>query len=299
MTNLQKRLKTISPTNNSNNKHKNTSHHNNETKTTTHHYQTVNHRAVIIVKFQNIGNKIAESYKETNKIRVINITFYHNNLITNLYHQLITYQDHKIKTITINLFHNQYNNNISNLYQFSNIKHHLLNNNNNNRINLNNQLQKPNYYHTQSSYLTMSEEQNFQQTALFKGKATTPKSNPSNNTIPPAQIAQNTNLSDIFSFEFKANESPFLLSNAAVNKQKVITAIYTEAELLSEMIGFSKQYTKVLATCGTFNKKSEKALVFEFEEEKELPITETFMALRSTFNWAEETEQEIFEETRK
>ncbi|KAG9286853.1 hypothetical protein G9A89_012403 [Geosiphon pyriformis] len=50
-------------------------------------------------------------------------------------------------------------------------------------------------------------------------------------TIPPARIAENANLSDIFPFEFKANESPFLLSNAATNKQKAITAIYTEAEV--------------------------------------------------------------------
>ncbi|KAG9300004.1 hypothetical protein G9A89_009732 [Geosiphon pyriformis] len=109
--------------------------------------------------------------------------------------------------------------------------------NNNNRINPNNQLvpqnsgqQRPNHYHTQPSYFTMSEKLDFQQTALSKDEAATPKSNPSNNnTISPAQIAQNANLSDIFSFEFKANESPFLLSNAAANKQKAITAMYTKA----------------------------------------------------------------------
>ncbi|KAG9294157.1 hypothetical protein G9A89_021516 [Geosiphon pyriformis] len=90
--------------------------------------------------------------------------------------------------------------------------------NNHNRINLNNQLvprnlgqQRPNHYHTQ-----------FNEVAVLR-------SNPSNHTIPPAQIAQNANLLDIFLFEFEANESPFLLSNAAVNKQKTITAMYTEA----------------------------------------------------------------------
>ncbi|KAG9298765.1 hypothetical protein G9A89_012833 [Geosiphon pyriformis] len=61
------------------------------------------------------------------------------------------------------------------------------------------------------------------------------QSNPSNNTILPAQIAQNANLSDIFSFEFEANESPFLLSNAVVNEQKAITAIYTEATLMQQL----------------------------------------------------------------
>ncbi|KAG9289741.1 hypothetical protein G9A89_014476 [Geosiphon pyriformis] len=45
--------------------------------------------------------------------------------------------------------------------------------------------------------------------------------------------------------------------------------------------------------------KFEKALVFEFEKKKELPIIETFMAFESPFNWAEETEQKIFEETRR
>ncbi|KAG9290628.1 hypothetical protein G9A89_011591 [Geosiphon pyriformis] len=50
----------------------------------------------------------------------------------------------------------------------------------------------------------MPEELNFQQTAFFE---------------------------DIFPFEFKANKLPFLLSNIAVNKQKAITAMYTETEL--------------------------------------------------------------------
>ncbi|KAG9305539.1 hypothetical protein G9A89_003602 [Geosiphon pyriformis] len=77
----------------------------------------------------------------------------------------------------------------------------------------------------------MSKGSDFQQTVLSESEVATPRSNPSNNTIPPAQIAQNANFSDIFPFEFEANESPFLLSNAAVNEQKAITAIYTEAEV--------------------------------------------------------------------
>ncbi|KAG9299855.1 hypothetical protein G9A89_003399 [Geosiphon pyriformis] len=48
-------------------------------------------------------------------------------------------------------------------------------------------------------------------------------------------------------------------------------------------ISYQGQYTIVFAIC-------EKAPVFEFEEEKEMPLTETYMALRSTSNWAEETE---------
>ncbi|KAG9292932.1 hypothetical protein G9A89_016294 [Geosiphon pyriformis] len=147
-----------------------------------------------------------------------------------------------------------------------------------------------------------NEESDFQQTALSESRDTAPKSNLSNHTIPPAQIAQNANLSDIFSFEFETNESPFLLSNAAVNEQKAITAMYTEAtverksiHLILDSRSVGRQYTIVLATCGTFNKQSEKALVFEFEEEKEMPITETYMALGLTSNWTKETEQKIFE----
>ncbi|KAG9287009.1 hypothetical protein G9A89_022973 [Geosiphon pyriformis] len=59
-------------------------------------------------------------------------------------------------------------------------------------------------------------------------------------------------------------------------------------------ISYQEQYVRVSATCGTFNKHSEKALAFEFEPKEEKPIIETFMALGSTSNWAEETEQEHF-----
>ncbi|KAG9298896.1 hypothetical protein G9A89_015918 [Geosiphon pyriformis] len=96
--------------------------------------------------------------------------------------------------------------------------------------------QRPNHYHTQPSYLTIPEESDFQQTALSEDEIAVLRSNPSNHTIPPAQIAQNANLSDIFSFEFEANESPFLLSNTAVNEQKAITAMYTEATVKEKPI---------------------------------------------------------------
>ncbi|KAG9290072.1 hypothetical protein G9A89_010378 [Geosiphon pyriformis] len=215
---------------------------------------------------------------------------------------------------------------------------------NNNRISLNNQLvpqnsiqPRPNYYHTQ-----------------------------------PTRIAENANLSDIFSFEFEANESPFLLSNAATNEQKAITAMYTEAEVEGKTIclilnsgstrtqtvivtaddmkktpigeidnfpftfdgiiilvkvlvmdalqyqaliknnwlqkananlnwetqkltiSYQGQHVWVPATCGTFNKYSEKAPAFEFEPEEEKSFIETFMALGLTSNWADEMEQEHF-----
>ncbi|KAG9300313.1 hypothetical protein G9A89_011386 [Geosiphon pyriformis] len=187
----------------------------------------------------------------------------------------------------------------------------------------------------------MPEEQNFYHTALSEGRAAAQQQNSSYTptTIPPARIAENTNLSNIFPFKFEANESPFLLSNVAANEQKAITAIYTEAEVEGKPIrlilnsgsagiivtadGMKKtpvreidnflftldritisvkvlvmdapqQHARVPATCGTFNKHSEKAPAFEFEPEREKPIIETFMALGSTSNWADKTEQQYF-----
>ncbi|KAG9290617.1 hypothetical protein G9A89_011580 [Geosiphon pyriformis] len=257
--------------------------------------------------------------------------------------------------------------------------------NNHNRINSNNQLvprnsgqQRSNYYHTQPSYLTIPEKSNFQQTALSEDKVAVLRSNSFNHIISPVQIAQNANLLDIFPFEFEANKSPFLFSNAAVNEQKAITAMYTEAtvegkpiclildsglagsiityQLMQQLkrnidrpaqtvivtadgmkktpigeiddfsfsidgitipvkvlvmdapqyqalvrndwlfkananlnwetqelkISYQGQYTIVPATCTP---------IFEFEEEKEMPLTETYMALGSTSNW-------IFKESR-
>ncbi|KAG9296325.1 hypothetical protein G9A89_014917 [Geosiphon pyriformis] len=171
---------------------------------------------------------------------------------------------------------------------------------NNNRINPNNQLvpqnpaqPRPTHYHTQLSYLTIPKKQDFYYTALSENRAAARQQNLFyiSTTIPSARIAENANFSDIFSFEFKANKSPFLLSNAAANKQKAITAMYTKAEVKGKAICL---ILNIPATCGTFNKCSEKAPAFEFKPKEEKPIIETFMALGSTFNWAEETEQEYF-----
>ncbi|KAG9297939.1 hypothetical protein G9A89_018767 [Geosiphon pyriformis] len=232
-------------------------------------------------------------------------------------------------------------------------------------------------------------KKDFHHTALSEGRAVAQRQNFSYTpiTIPPARIAENANLSDIFPFEFEANESPFLLSNAAVNEQKAITAMYTEAEvegkpiclildnrsaesiityqLMQQLkrnvdqpaqtiivtadgmkktpvgeidnfpftidgitipvkvlvmdapqyqalvknnwlqkananlnwetqeltISYQGQHVRVPATCGTFNKHSKKVPAFEFEPEEEKPIIKTFMALGSTSNWADKTEQ--------
>ncbi|KAG9300835.1 hypothetical protein G9A89_004465 [Geosiphon pyriformis] len=412
LTNSQKKLKATSQTNNnSNNNHKDINPHNDATKTILDHHPTTNLKIVIIVEFQDTGNKIVGNYKETNKTGVINVTLHHNNPITNLHHQLIIYQDHKIKTqqyqqsLPIQSYQTpptqQYQVPAKRLVQHNQFTPQNQLQNNHNRINPNNQLvsqnsgqQRPNHYHTQPSYFTIPEVSDFQQTALSENEIAAPRSNSSNHTILPAQIAQNANLSDIFPFEFEANELPFLLSNAAVNEQKAITTMYTETtveekpiclildsgsagsiityQLMQQLkqnvdrpaqtvivtangmkktpvgeiddfsfsidgitipvkvlvmdapqyqaligndwllkananlnwetqelkISYQEQYTIVLTTCGTFNKRSEKASVFEFEEEKEMPLTETYMALGSTSNWTEETEQEIFKESR-
>ncbi|KAG9288224.1 hypothetical protein G9A89_020530 [Geosiphon pyriformis] len=208
----------------------------------------------------------------------------------------------------------------------------------------------------------MLEEQDFYHTALLEGRAAAQQQNSfyTLTTIPPARIAENANLLDIFLFEFKANKLLFLLSNAATNKQKAITAMYTEAEVegktirlilnsgstgsiityqliqqlkrnvdrpaqtvivtandmkktpVGEIDNFlftldritipvkvlvidAPQYQALVpATYSTFNKCSEKAPAFEFELEEKKPLIETFMALGSTSNWADETEQEHF-----
>ncbi|KAG9291752.1 hypothetical protein G9A89_012037 [Geosiphon pyriformis] len=68
----------------------------------------------------------------------------------------------------------------------------------------------------------MSEKQDFYHTVLSEGRAAAQQQNPSYNhtTIPT----------------FEANESPFLLSNAAANEQKAITAMYTKAEVKGKTI---------------------------------------------------------------
>ncbi|KAG9297327.1 hypothetical protein G9A89_003989 [Geosiphon pyriformis] len=314
----------------------------------------------------NIGNEIAKSYKETNKT------------------ESTILQDSNSRTTTINLFHSS---NINNLYKLNSINNHLHNNTKyqpEDWFNITNLHLKINFrtITTESTQITSW----FPEILVSKDPITTTFnpviSNPSNNTIPPTQIAQNANLSDIFSFE--VNESSFLLSNAAVNEQKAITAMYTEAEveekpiqlilnsgsagvlsptkpaqtvivtanrmkktpvgeidnfsfIIDEIIisikvlvmntsqyqafvennwllktnanldwetqklkiSYQEQYTRVPAICSTFNKKSKKILVFEFEEEKKLPITKTFMAFKSISSWGEETEQEIFEKTKR
>ncbi|KAG9300232.1 hypothetical protein G9A89_011305 [Geosiphon pyriformis] len=205
--------KTISPTNNNSNP-KDINHSKDRIKTTSYHLLITSLRIAITVEFLATGKEIAESYNETNKIRVINITLHHSNLIINHHHQLTIHQDLNIKVTIISLPYSQFNSNTNNH------PHNIIKINSNNQLVSRNPAQpRPTYYHTQPSYLTILEEQNFYYTALSE-----------------ARIAKNANLSDIFPFEFEANESPFLLSNAAANEQKTITAMYTKAEVKGKTI---------------------------------------------------------------
>ncbi|KAG9288360.1 hypothetical protein G9A89_021391 [Geosiphon pyriformis] len=65
-------------------------------------------------------------------------------------------------------------------------------------------------------------------------------------------------------------------------------------EWLDQQLSYQGQHAWVLATCGIFNKHSEKAPAFEFKPAEEKPTIKTFMALGSTSNWANETEQKYF-----
>ncbi|KAG9286240.1 hypothetical protein G9A89_014226 [Geosiphon pyriformis] len=199
---------------------------------------------------------------------------------------------------------------------------------NNNRISSNNQLvsrnttqPRPNHYHTQSSYLTMPEEQDFYHTALSEDRAAAQQQqNSSHNhtTIPPqkAITAMYTEAEvegktihlildreiDNFSFTLDGITIPVkvLVMDAPQYQaligndwlQKANANLNWETQKLT--ISYQGQHTRVPAICGTFNKRSEKALAFEFEPEEEKPIIKTFMALGSTSNWADETEQEHF-----
>ncbi|KAG9294660.1 hypothetical protein G9A89_008139 [Geosiphon pyriformis] len=244
------RLKTISPINNNSNP-KDINHSKNEIKITLHHFLITSLRIAITVESLATGKEIAESYSETNKIEIINVTLHHSNLIINHY-QLTIHQDPNTKITIISLLIPQNQFTLQNQYQV-----------NNNRISSNNQLvpqnstqPRPNHYYTQPSYLTIPEEQNFYHTVLSEGRAAAQQQNPSctPTTIPPARIAENANLSDIFLFEFEANKSPFLLSNAAANKQKAITAIYTEAEVEEKSIRLILDTQTVIVTADSMKK---------------------------------------------
>ncbi|KAG9284275.1 hypothetical protein G9A89_002085 [Geosiphon pyriformis] len=102
----------------------------------------------------------------------------------------------------------------------------------------------------------MPEEQDFHHTAPSEGRAAAQQQNLfyTLTTISPARIAKNANFSDIFSFEFEANELPFLLSNTATNKQKAIMAMYTETEVERKTIRLILDTQTVIITADGMKK---------------------------------------------
>ncbi|KAG9288459.1 hypothetical protein G9A89_015665 [Geosiphon pyriformis] len=329
LTNSQRRLKTISPTNNNSNS-KDINHPKNEIKITLHHFLITSLRITITVESLATGKEIAESYNETNKIGIINQSYYQPPPLA-YYLSRLQYQTNPTAIPTTT--HTTLSSACSKIDSTKLV--HI--------TKLIPTQPRPNYYHILPSYLMIPEEQDFCHTAFPEGRAAAQQQNSSytSTTISPARIAENANLSDIFPFKFEANKSPFLLSNAVANEQKVITAMYIEAEVKEKPIclildtqtiivtadGMKKtpvgeidnfpftingitipvkvltqeltifyqgQHVWIPAICGTFNKHSKKAPAFKFKPEEEKPIIETFMALGSTSNWANETEQQYF-----
>ncbi|KAG9297207.1 hypothetical protein G9A89_019488 [Geosiphon pyriformis] len=195
-------LKTISPINNNSNP-KDINHPKDKIKITLHHFPITSLRIAITVEFLATGKEIAESYNETNKIGVINVTLHHTRLTANP--TAIPTTTHTILLSTCSK--TDYTKSIYTTKPIPNPTTTTLN---------------PDFYHTAPSEgRAAAQQQNLFYTLT---------------TIPPARITENANLSDIFPFEFEANESPFLLSNAAANEQKTIMAIYTEAEVEGKTI---------------------------------------------------------------
>ncbi|KAG9288710.1 hypothetical protein G9A89_004329 [Geosiphon pyriformis] len=197
--------------------------------------------------------------------------------------------------------------------------------------------QQPNYYHTQPSYLTMLEEQDFHHTALSEDRAAAQQQqNPSHNhiTIPPQkaitaiyteaevegkpirlilnsgsagsiityqlmqQLKRNTPVEEIDNFPFTLDGITIpvkvLVMDAPQNDwlQKANANLNWKTQELT--ISYQGQHARVPVICGIFNKCSEKVPAFKFEPEEKKSIIETFMALGSTSNWADKTEQEYF-----
>ncbi|KAG9299512.1 hypothetical protein G9A89_020683 [Geosiphon pyriformis] len=223
LTNSQKRLKAILQTNNnSNNNHKDINSHNDTTKTILDHHPTTNLKIVIIVKFQNTGNKIVGNYKETNKTRVINIILHYNNLITNLHHQPIIHQDHKIKTYQQEDWFN-----ITNLHSKINC-----------RVTTTESIQITSWFPeilVSKDPITITLNPvilQYQRNRIFnKLHFLKMKLQHQDQTLPTIPFHQLKLPKMPIS-----NESPFLLSNPAVNKQKAITAMYTEATVKEKPI---------------------------------------------------------------
>ncbi|KAG9285149.1 hypothetical protein G9A89_004364 [Geosiphon pyriformis] len=78
------------------------------------------------------------------------------------------------------------------------------------------------------------EDQSFNKSTPVKGKDIEQIFQPSKQTksnIPPATIIENTNLATIFSFDINNLNTHSLFSGAAINQDKPITVLYTDARV--------------------------------------------------------------------
>ncbi|KAG9286946.1 hypothetical protein G9A89_001184 [Geosiphon pyriformis] len=135
--------------------------------------------------------------------------------------------------------------------------------------------QRPNHYYTQPSYLTIPEKSDFQQTALSKGEVAIPRSNPSNHTIPPVQIAQNANLSDIFHLNLKQMNHHFCLVMQHYNIQEKRPKT-SETKTSNKGKQRLKQYSRTTSNTPTLQKTTAKHLQTpEQETSVKLPLSIT------------------------
>ncbi|KAG9295726.1 hypothetical protein G9A89_001743 [Geosiphon pyriformis] len=156
--------------------------------------------------------------------------------------------------------------------------------------------QQPNHYHTQPSYLTMPEEQDFHHIVLPEDRAqkaiTAIYTEAEVKRKPIHLILDSGSTRSIITYQLMQQLKRNTLVGEIDNFPFTIDGITIPVKVL--VMDASQYQALVSAICGIFNKHSEKALAFEFEPEEEKPIIETFMALGSTSNWADETEQEHF-----
>ncbi|KAG9284579.1 hypothetical protein G9A89_004621 [Geosiphon pyriformis] len=98
-----------------------------------------------------------------------------------------------------------------------------------------------------------------------------------------------TPVEEIDNFSFTIDRITILVKVLVMDAPQYQANANLDWETQKLKISYQEQHIIVSATSS----------VLEFEKEKEMPLTETYMALGSTSNWAEETEQEIFEESRR
>ncbi|KAG9285807.1 hypothetical protein G9A89_013232 [Geosiphon pyriformis] len=92
----------------------------------------------------------------------------------------------------------------------------------------------PTGYPNQASYFGLMEDQGFDKSTPVEGRDIKQISQPSKQTksnIPPATITEDTTLAAIFPFDIDNLNTHSLFSGAAINQDKPITALYTDARV--------------------------------------------------------------------